>query len=57
MGDGGEGAKECLNAMDYNNTYVDGRWGLFRYAGSMRIITRKASLVGVELPASPIKPI
>ena len=42
--------------MAYNNSYVDGRWGLFRYAGAMRLITRKAILAGVELPAWPIDP-
>ena len=56
VGGGGEGAKERLNAMAYNNAYIDGRWGLFRHAGAMRIITRKTSLAGVELPALPIEP-
>ena len=36
--------------------YVEGRWGLFRHAGAMRLITRKASLAGVGLPASPVEP-
>ena len=56
MGSGGEGEKERLNAMDYNNAYVDGRWGIFWHAGAMRPITRKASLAGVKLPASLIEP-
>ena len=56
VGGGDEGAKERLNSMAYNNAYVDGRWGLFRHAGAMRLITRKASPAGVELPASPIDP-
>ena len=30
--------------MAYNNAYVEGWWGLFRHAGAMRLITRKASL-------------
>ena len=38
MGGGGEGAKERLNAMSYNNAYIDGRWGLLRQAGAMRLI-------------------
>ena len=42
--------------MACNNAYVDGRWGLFRYAGAMRLITRKAILADVEFPASPIEP-
>ena len=55
---GGSGArdKEDLNAIAYNNTYVEGRWGLFRHAWAMRIITCKASLAGVELPALPVDP-
>ena len=51
---GSEGAEERLNAMDYNNAYVDGQWGLFRHAGAMKLITHKASLAGSEFPASPI---
>ena len=47
---------ERPNAIAYNSAYVEGRWGLFRHAGAMRIITCKASLVGVELPASPVDP-
>ena len=43
--------------MSYNNTYVDGRWGLFRNAGAMRLITCKASLVGIEVSTSPIDPL
>ena len=31
-GNGG-GDKERPNAIAYNNTYVDGWWGLFRHAG------------------------
>ena len=53
---GGEGAEKRLNYMAYNNTYVDGRWGLFCHAGAMRLITHKASLAGVELPTLPIEP-
>ena len=56
MGGSGEGSKEHLNAMSYNNAYVDGRWSLFRNAGAMSLITRKASLAGVKIPASPIEP-
>ena len=32
------------------------RRGIFRHAGAMRLITRKASLAGVELPMSPVDP-
>ena len=56
VGGGGKGAEEGLNAMAYNNSYVEGRWGLFRSAGSMRLITHKASLASVELPTSPVEP-
>ena len=56
MGGGGKGTEERLHAMAYNNAYVDGRWGLFRHAGEMRLITRKASLAGVDLSTSPIEP-
>ena len=57
-GIGGDGkvAKDLLNAMAYNNAYVEGRWGLFRNAGAIRLITHKASLSGVELPVSPVDP-
>ena len=56
VGGGGKGAEERLNVMAYNNAYVEGQWGLFRHAGAMRLITRKASFVGVKLPASPVEP-
>ena len=56
VGGGGKGDEEHINAMAYNNAYVDGRWGLFQHAGAMRLITCKAILAGVELPASPIDP-
>ena len=56
IGGGGEGADERLNAMAYNNAYVEGRWGLFRHTGAMQFITRKESLVGVELPTLPVDP-
>ena len=42
--------------MSYNKTYVDGRWGLFRNAGAMRLISCKVSLAGVKVPTSPIEP-
>ena len=42
--------------MAYNNAYMEGRWGLFRNAGAMLLLTRKASLAGFKLPASPVKP-
>ena len=42
--------------MAYNNTYVEGRWGLFRHKGAMRLITRKAILACVKLTASPVEP-
>ena len=50
LGGGGEGYEERQNAISYNNAFVDGPWGLFRNAGAMRLITRKASLAGIELP-------
>ena len=55
-GGGAAGDKERLNAIAYNNAYVEGRWGLFWHVGAMRLITCKASLAGVELPASPVDP-
>ena len=33
VGGGGEGSEERLNAMAYNNAYVEGRWGLFLSRG------------------------
>ena len=42
--------------MAYNNAYIEGWWGIFRHAGAMRIITCKASLAGVKLPALPVEP-
>ena len=56
VGDDGEGAEERLNAMAYNNAFVERRWGLFRHAGAMRLITCKANLAGVKLPALPVEP-
>ena len=35
---------------------MEERWGLFRHAGAMRLITQKASATGVELPSSPVDP-
>ena len=55
-GGGGEGSKERLNAMAHNNPYVEGRWGLLRNVGAMRLITCKASLAGIDLPALPVEP-
>ena len=52
-GGGGAGDEELLNAIAYNNTYVEGRWGLFWHAGAMRLITRKARLAGVNLSMLP----
>ena len=42
--------------MAYNSVYVEGRWGLFRHAGATRIINRKASLAGVNIPTLPVDP-
>ena len=42
--------------MVYNNSFVEGRWGLFRPAGAMQLIICKASLAGVKFPALPVKP-
>ena len=35
---------------------MEERWGLFRHAGAMWLITRKASAAGVEHPLSPVDP-
>ena len=50
------GEEERLKSMAYNKAYVEGRWGLFRNVGAMRLITRKASLAGVGLPVFPVDP-
>ena len=42
--------------MAYNNAYVEGRWGLFRHAGAMQLITHKDSLEGVNPPTLPVDP-
>ena len=54
MGGDGRGDEERLNATAYNNAYVNGRLGFLRHAGAMRLITHKARLAGVKLPASTI---
>ena len=56
IGGGSAGDEERINSMAYNNAYVEGRWGLFRHAEAMRLITRKASLSGIDIPASPVDP-
>ena len=33
------GEEERPNVIAYNNAYVEERWGLFRHAGVMRLIT------------------
>ena len=33
---------------------MEDRWGAFRHAGAMQLITRKASAAGVELPSLPL---
>ena len=35
---------------------MEERWGAFRHAGAMRLITRKSSTAGVELPSSLLDP-
>ena len=35
---------------------MEERWGLFRNAGVMRLITRKASAAGVKLPSLCVDP-
>ena len=40
--------------MAYNNAYLEGRWGLFRHAEAMRLITCKTSLAGVDPPLSKV---
>ena len=55
-GSDSEVAEERQKAMAYNNAYVGGRWGFFRHAGAMRLVTRKACLSGVELPSFLIDP-
>ena len=56
IGGGGAGDKERLDSIAYNDTYVEGRWGLLRNVGAMQLITHKASLAGVYLPAFPVDP-
>ena len=55
-GGGSTGEEERPNAIAYNKTYVEGRWGLFWHARVMRLITQTAILAGVELPSSPVYP-
>ena len=55
-GSGSTGEEDRPNEIAYNNAYMEERWGLFRHAGAMQIITRKASAAGVELPSSPVDP-
>ena len=55
-GSSGSAGEERPNAIAYNNSYLEERWGAFRHAGAMRLITRKASTAGVELPSSPLDP-
>ena len=55
-GGGSTGEEEQPNAITYNNVFLEGIWGLFRHARAMRLITRKASLAGVDLPSSPVDP-
>ena len=55
-GGGSTGEEEQPNAIAYNTAYVEGRWGLFRHAGAMRLVTRKASLAGVDIPSSLVDP-
>ena len=59
-GGGGSGSrragKDRPNAIAYNKAYVEDRWGAFRHAGAMQLITRKASAAGVEIPSSPLDP-
>ena len=50
------GEEERPNEIAYNNAYVEGRWGLFRHARVMILITRKDSLAGVDLPSSLVYP-
>ena len=52
----GSTGEDRPNGIAYNNAYMEERWGLFRNAGAMRLITRKASSTGVELPSSPVDP-
>ena len=56
IGSSGAGEEERFNSMAYNNAYVDGRWGLFCHVGAMQLITYKASLAGINMPASPVEP-
>ena len=57
-GGGGSGSTgdNRPNAIAYNNAYMEEIWGLFRHVGAMRLINRKSSAAGVELPSSPIDP-
>ena len=41
-GGGGAGRERWrgeTNTIAYNNSYVEDRWGAFRHAGAMRLIT------------------
>ena len=55
-GRSGSTGEDRPNAIAYNNAYMEERWGLFRHAVAMRLITQKASVAGVELPSSPVDP-
>ena len=55
-GGSGSTGEERPNATAYNNAYMEDRWGAFRHAGAMRLITQKSSVAGVELPLSPLYP-
>ena len=56
VGGGGSTGEDRPNTIAYNNAYMEERWALFKHAGAMRLITRKASAAGVELPSSPVDP-
>ena len=56
MSGSGSAGEERPNAIAYNNSYLEDRWGAFRHAGAMRLITIKASTAGVELPLSLLDP-
>ena len=55
-GGGSVGEEERLKAIENNTAYVEGRWVLFQHKGAMRLVTRKASLAGIDIPASPVDP-
>ena len=55
-GSSGSTGEDRPTAIAYKNSYLEERWGAFRHAGAMRLITIKANTAGVKLPSSPLDP-